>query len=194
MCADPNKQAAELEKQKKDFAFHGNQVKYINSAANWEKNNQRIGMGLSRTYSDIYAKAKQAEGIGRLYAEKAYKEAQAGQPINEGGRSRSWGRNQTLALLAKTSDIENQIRGVQLNKHILGRGAEIQYQSAMAQNRAKLGLKPQYGMPAIRTYATQWERLQPALDVAKTAASFAMGMPNVSQGTKDFLKPFSQLS
>ena len=177
MCADPNKQAAELEKQKKDFAFHGNQLKYINSAANWEKNNQRIGMGLSRAYSDIYANAKQAEGIGRLYAEKAYKEAQAGQPINEGGRSRSWGRNQYLALLAKTSDIENQIRGVQLNKHILGRGAEIQYQSAMAQNRAKLGLKPQYGMPAIRTYATPWERLQPIVDVASTAVSLASGIP-----------------
>ena len=179
MCtSNPYKHQAKIEKQKKDFAYRSNALKYWNKETSWVRADQRAATGLSRTQSDLYSRALAIQAQGRQMSQNAVVEYGQKQFVDEGGRSRTAGKNTFLALLAKQSQIESKINST------FGRdmahaqtGAIRQYQSKIAKNRQSLGLPPEYGAPVMYRRQSLWERAQPVLDAASTVMTFATGIP-----------------
>ena len=153
MCADPNagaRAAAREKHREKNFAFKSNSTKYWNKETSYVRGIETAATGYSRTSSDIYEQALNIQGQGRKLQEQAAAQYGATQFVDEGGRSRSAGRNQYLALLNKQSAIESKINNTFGRTAAKARvGAARQYQNAISTNREKLGLPPEYGAPIM---------------------------------------------
>ena len=153
MCADPNagaRAAAREKHREKNFAFKSNSTKYWNKETSYVRGIETAATGYSRTSSDIYEQALNIQGQGRKLQEQATAQYGAAQFVDEGGRSRSAGRNQYLALLNKQSAIESKINNTFGRTAAKARvGAARQYQNAISTNREKLGLPPEYGAPIM---------------------------------------------
>jgi len=177
VCSNPHAGAAKIEKQKKDYAFRSNTLKYRNKEASWKMTDNRNTIGLSRGRSDIYSKKLDIIGKSRQLTKNAVTDyAVKGSVASQGGRSRKAGRNDYLALLRKTSEIENKIG------HTLGResasaikGINRKYLNKVSANRQKLGLPPEYGAPVFEQQASLWERTAPIREAVSFAMSFGGG-------------------
>ncbi len=174
MCTNPHKHTAKLEKQKKDFAFGSNVLKYRNSESSFKQSNNRNVIGLSRGKSDVYTRALDIVGKGRKVLETATREyaIKGGALAAQGGRSKTAGRNDYLALLYKTQEIESKI-GSTLGKEYASatQGLNRKFQNQVALNREKLGLPPEYGAPVMVQQQSLWQKTAPIRD----AIAFATG-------------------
>ena len=184
MCApDPNagiRMQAKIEKQKKDSQYHSESLKYWNREVSAVKGKQRIATGLSRARSDTYVKALHTLGTGRRAQAKAAIEAmQLPSRYNVGpsgeSRSRTYGRQKYNAILDKQAQIESQIdttfgRNMDANMQKINRHNTI----ALARNREKLGVRPEYGAPVMMPPKgdTTMANIGMFLSIAGTAASF----------------------
>lgn len=154
MCLrDKNKalrRQALAEDTKRKFDFGNEQLAYRGSEVSYELGEDANVMGFSRDSGDTYYNVLSVLGKGR--------EAKAGvevdyaikQYVDEGGGSKSAGRNTLIAMLNQNKDIENTVLGV------LGPGQAInnqknirKYQASKAKNRSKLKTMPQFGPPTI---------------------------------------------
>ena len=177
MCThNPYKHQAKIDKQKKDFAYKSNALKFFNKETSWVRANQRAATGLSRTQSDLYTKALDIQARGRQMSQEAaaeYGQKQFAGFAGGGSASRTAGRNAYLALLAKQSQIESKINSTFGREMAHAQtGAVRQYQSKIAKNRQSLGLPPEYGAPVMYRRQSLWEQAQPIVDFAKFAMSF----------------------
>ena len=176
MCTNPHAAAAKIEKEKRDYIYRSNALKFHNKEASWQMAHDRNVIGFSRAKSDIYSRSLDIIGQGRKLGQEAEREYYVQGSVAksaEGGRSRTAGRNDYLALLAKQSQIESKIG------RTLGRGAASasqgilrQYQNKVASNRQKLGLPPEYGPTVFEQQQSPWQRIQPVVQFAQTAMSF----------------------
>ncbi len=187
MCThNPYKHQAKIEKEKKDFAYRSNALKFFNKETSWVRGDQRAATGLSRTQSDLYTRALAIQAQGRQLSQQAvaeYGQKQFAGFAGGGSASRTAGRNTYLALLAKQSQIESKINSTFGREMAHAQtGAVRQYQNKIAKNRQALGLPPEYGAPVMYRRQSLWEQAQPIVDFASTAMSFATGMP---VGVKD---------
>ena len=180
MCThNPYKHQAKIDKQKKDFAYRSNALKFFNKETSWVRANQRAATGLSRTQSDLYTKALDIQARGRQMSQEAvaeYGQKQFAGFAGGGSASRTAGRNTFLMYLAKKSQIDSKINST------FGRdmahaqtGVIRQYQNKIATNRQALGLPPEYGAPVQYIGQSLWDKAKPVLDAASTVASIGTG-------------------
>ena len=107
-------------------------------------------MGFSRDTGDTYYNALSVLGKGRELQAKSAVDYAIKQYVDEGGGSKSAGRNTLLTMLNTNKEIENTVRGA------LGVGQAREnvknlrkYQISSAKNRSKLKARPQFGPPTI---------------------------------------------
>ena len=186
MCADPNKEQAKLEKHKRDYAFRSAELKHLNSYTSYIRGQAAAATGLSRTKSDLYTRALQVQSQGRLLAqqaEAAYRQKQFAGFAGGGSASRTAGRGDFLALLAKQSQIESKISntfGRDMSTALQGVGR--QYENKLAMNRERLGLPPTYGPAVGYLKQSLWQRTAPVREMI----AFATGTTVNSDGDNIF--------
>ena len=192
MCArDPNAgaraRAKEVDRQKQ-HTFASRKVGYFNKELTWDKNRKFItGMGLSRDYSDIATTLDVARGKTLAASEDLARKFYASQVVDEGGKSRSYGRSAKMVnYLSKQAQLDSQLAkmyGVgQATAH-----TSVRRQSAarLAKNRANLGLPPQFGPATMMPPKgdTTMANLGIGLTLASVAFPFMAPASMVASGT-----------
>ena len=187
MCVDANagKRAAARERAaQKDAIFAQQGLQFFNKETQLARTQNRNVIGLSRDQSDAYAGALAAQGKGRKQLENAARKYfRSKGTVNEGGRSRAFGRANYQGLLAAQSEVNSVI------DNILGRnmayaqeGAKRKFQMQQARSREALGIPAAYGAPVMMPPTN---RLGGALQMASQIASIATGISS-SAGLFDF--------
>tara|TARA_Y100001963_G_C6589058_1_gene357123 strand:+ start:103 stop:648 length:546 start_codon:yes stop_codon:yes gene_type:complete len=138
------------EDTKRKFDFGNEQLAYRGSEVSYELGEDANVMGFSRDSGDTYYNVLSVLGKGREAKAKSAVDYAIKQYVDEGGGSKSAGRNTLIAMLNQNKDIENTVLGV------LGPGQAInnqknirKYQASKAKNRSKLKTMPQFGPPTI---------------------------------------------
>ena len=185
VCApDPNagiRMQARIEKKKKDTQWHSAKLKYWNKEVSVKARQGALTKGLSRSRSDAYSKALWTLGKGRLAQESVQKQkAKLSKYDQKAGVSRSnrYMSNAYKAILDKQRAIESTI------DNTFGRNMDIAQQAIkrnhmyqVAQNRMRLGTKPEYGAPVMmppKDRAGQMmANLQMGLSIASLGFSFS---------------------
>jgi len=177
VCVDANagaRAAARERAAQKDAIFAQQGLQFFNKETQLARTQNRNVIGLSRDQSDAYAGALAAQGKGRKQLENATRKYfRSKGTVNEGGRSRTFGRANYQGLLAAQSEVESVI------DNILGRnmayaqeGARRKFQVAQARGREALGIPAAYGAPVMMPPTN---RLGGALQIASQVASIYSG-------------------
>ena len=177
MCVDANageRAAARERAAQKDALYAQEKLKFFNKETQLARTQKRNVIGYSRDLSDAYASALAAQGKGRQQLENAARRYfRSKGTVNEGGRSRTFGRANYQGLLAAQSEVESVI------DNVLGRnlayaqeGAIRKFRAQQAAGREALGLPAAYGAPVMMPPTN---RLGGALQIASTVASIYSG-------------------
>ena len=177
MCIDANagaRAAARERAAQKDAVFAQEGLKFFNKETQLERAQNRNVIGLSRDLSDAYAGALAAQGKGRIQLENAARRYfRSKGTVNEGGRSRTFGRANYQGLLAAQQEVEGVIDNVLgRNMAYAQEGAERKFRAAQARGREALGIPAAYGAPVMMPPTN---RLGGALQIASTVASIYSG-------------------
>ena len=182
-----NREQARQQHEARVFAFGAEKVKDFNRRADFKRKTQFISsIAESRQQSDIRQRVmdkrtaglKSKEGIARKYASSAF--------VNEGGRSRTAGRNIYSEVLAQRHAID---RGIQV---AAGRGEAIQQEQQrrirsgqLTKAYAQQGVVPVFGAPSYMP-RKQYEQGNPlmgvltlGLGIAATAVTGGAAAPAV---------------
>mgnify|MGYP003151145772 CR=1 FL=1 len=152
VCADPNAAARQQAKQahkEKVFRYKSDSVKFWNREQKAAKQATFIkGIGESRARSDIAQLVERKRAQGLSSKEKLAQEYAVKQYVDEGGGSRTAGRNQYLSLLKGQAKIEQGI--AQLSGR--GQGILLEKQKRvraglLAQAQDSVGPMPEFGVP-----------------------------------------------
>ena len=177
MCVDANagaRAAARERAAQKDALYAQEKLKFFNKETQLARTQKRNVIGYSRDLSDAYASALAAQGKGRKQVENAARRyfRQKG-TVNEGGRSRRFGKANLQGLLAAQSEVESVIDNVlRRNMAYAQEGAVRKFQVAQARGREKLGIPAAYGAPVMMPPTN---RLGGALQIASQVASIYSG-------------------
>ena len=178
MCVDANagaRAAARERAAQKDAIFAQQGLQFFNKETQLERTQNRNVIGLSRDQSDAYAQALATIGKGRKRVEDATRAYFATQSVDEGGRSRRFGKNKYLTLLAKNAEVEGVIQNVLgRNQAYAQQGILRKFQVAQAQGREALGIRPEYGAPVMMPPSN---RLGGALQIASQVAGIVSALP-----------------
>ena len=181
MCADKNagiRAQARAEARAKDARFASEGLKFFNRESTLERTQQQNVIGLSRDQSDAYAQAISTIGKGRKRVEDAARAYFATMPVNEGGRSRTFGKQKYLTLLSKNAEVEGVIQNVLgRNQAYAQQGIQRVFQSKQATAREALGIRPEYGAPVMMPPTN---RLGGALQIAGQVVGIASGLQSLS--------------
>ena len=177
MCVDANagiRAQARARAAEKDARYYSEGLKFFNREVTLERTQQQNVIGLSRDQSDAYAQALATLGKGRLRVQDATRAYFATMSVDEGGRSRTFGKNKYLNLLAKNAEVEGVIQNVLgRNQAYTQQGIQRVYQLKQAQAREALGIRPEYGAPVMLPPSN---RLGGALQIASQVASIYSGL------------------
>ena len=153
MCIDANagaRAAARQRNKEKHANFAQNSLMFFNKETSLARAQNRNVMGYSRDLSDAYVRAIYTQGKGRLRNQKLVAQYFGKKKIDEGGRSRTYGRKQYQGLLRKQSEIEGVTRNMfGRNMAYAQEGARRKFQAANAQARQKLGIPAAFGAPVM---------------------------------------------
>ena len=154
MCADANAGARFAAKQKwldKNAKYKSEGLKYFNREAGYKKSLQDNVIGFSRATSDAYSKAVYARGSAMKQTESLMKNYFRKQKVNQGGRSRSFGRSAELMnLLFAKGALRNKVRNQYGRNQALSYQRNLRKKQSMdAKNRKTLGFTPEYGAPVM---------------------------------------------
>ena len=174
MCVDANagaRRAARQRNREKHANFNQRKLQFFNKETSLARAKNRNIIGYSRDLSDAYVRAIYTQGKGRLRNQELVAQYFGKKKIDEGGRSRAYGKKQYQGLLRKQAEIQ----GVTAN--MFGRnmayaqeGARRKFQAANAQAREKLGIPAAFGAPVM---LPPTDYFTGALQLASTAASIA---------------------
>ena len=184
MCVDANagaRAAARERAAQKDAIFAQEGLKFFNKETQLERAQNRNVIGYSRDLSDAYASALAAQGKGRKQLENAARRYfRSKGTVNEGGRSRTFGRANYQGLLAAQSEVESVIDNVLgRNMAYAQEGARRKFQVQQARGREALGIPAAYGAPVM---LPPTNRLGGALQIASAAASIYSGFGGAGLG------------
>tara|TARA_Y100001973_G_scaffold79840_1_gene117397 strand:+ start:87 stop:884 length:798 start_codon:yes stop_codon:yes gene_type:complete len=188
------REAARQEKANKDAAFAAAETGYYGKEVQAKISQSSNVVGYTKDTSDAYATAVSTIGKGRAAIEDATKAFLSSQKVDEGGRSKKFGRNSYLTLLQKTNEVESVVDTILgRNMAYVQEGARRKFSLANAETREALGLIPQYGAPVMMPPTN---RLGGALKIGtsllSTAGSMyslgAFGNPNVVNGPLSWIK------
>ena len=176
VCVDANAGAraqARAQAAAKDARYASESLKFFNRETTLERTQQQNVIGLSRDQADAYAQAVATIGKGRKRVEDATRAYFATMSVDEGGRSRRFGKLKYQGLLAKNAEVESTIQNVLgRNMAYSQEGAKRKFQVAQAQAREALGIRPEFGTPV---YMPPTNRLGGALQIASQVASIVGG-------------------
>jgi len=171
VCVDANAGAraqARAQAAAKDARYKSDALKFFNRETTLERTQQQNVIGLSRDEADAYAQALATQGKGRRRVEDAAKAYFAKMPVNEGGRSRRFGRLKYLELLQKNADVEATVQNVfGRNMAYSQEGIKRVFLAKQASAREALGVRPEYGAPVMMPPTN---RLGGALQIASQVA------------------------
>ena len=176
MCIDANagaRAAARQRNKEKHANFAQNSLMFLNKETSLARAQNRNVMGYSRDLSDAYVRAIYTQGKGRLRNQKLVAQYFGKKKIDEGGRSRTFGKKQYQGLLRSQAEIQGITRNMfGRNMAYAQEGARRKFQAANAQARQKLGIPPAFGAPVMlppKDYFTG------ALQLASSVASIYGG-------------------
>ena len=171
MCVDANAGAraqARAQAAAKDARYKSDALKFFNREVTLERSQQRNVIGLTKDQSDAYAQALATQGKGRRKVEDAAKAYFTKMSVNEGGRSRRFGKLKYLELLQKNADVEATVQNVfGRNMAYSQEGIKRVFQAKQADAREALGIRPEYGAPVM---LPPTNRLGGALQIASQVA------------------------
>ena len=174
MCIDANagaRRAARQRNREKHANFQQKSLQFFNKETSLARAQNRNVMGYSRDLSDAYVRAIYTQGKGRLRNQQLVADYFGKKKIDEGGRSRTYGRKQYQGLLRKQSGVTRNMFG--RNMAYAQEGARRKFQAANAQARQKLGIPAAFGAPVMlppTDYFTGF--LQTAGTVASIVSAF----------------------
>ena len=172
--------AARQRKMEKDALFAQEKLKFFNKETTLERTQDRNVIGYSRDLADAYVKALNIQGKGRIATQRAAAKYFAKQKIDEGGRSRSFGKNDYKALLAARAEVDGVVdTTLRRNMAYFQEGARRKFTAAQGAAREALGVPASYGAPVMMPPTN---RLGGALQIASSVASIYSGF-----GGKGFL-------
>ncbi len=177
MCVDANagaRAAARERAAQKDALFAQEGLKFFNKETQLARTQKRNVIGYSRDLSDAYASALAAQGKGRKQVEAAARKYfRSKGTVNEGGRSRKFGKANLQGLLAAQSEVEGVIDNVlRRNMAYAQEGARRKFQVAQTGAREALGIPAAYGAPVM---LPPTNRLGGALQVASQVMGIVSG-------------------
>ena len=181
VCADPNaaaRQAAKERHANKMFAYKSDSVKYWNRETDFKNKRQFIqGIGESRQLSDIRQAVEQKRAAGLSAKEQLARKYSATQYVNEGGGSRTAGRNKYLELLNAEDQIDKGIAKLAgRGQGILLEGQRRTRQKKLAEAEKAVGVRPEFGMAVQMPGVDRGAQVMGAVSTALSIASlFAAG-------------------
>jgi len=182
VCVDANAGARAQARQQaaaKDARYQSEALKFFNRETTLERTQNQNVIGLSRDQSDAYAQAIATIGKGRKRTEDATRAYFATMSVDEGGRSRRFGKLKYQGLLAKSAEVESTIQNVLgRNMAYSQQGLTRVFQSKQASAREALGIRPEYGAPVM---LPPTNRLGGALQIASQVVGIASGGMNVAE-------------
>ena len=153
MCVDANagqRAAAKQKKLEKDAIFEQKRLQFFNKETSFARTLDRNILGYSRSRADARSRAIQIQGKGRIARQNAVAKYFKNQKVNEGGRSRRFGRAQYQSLLQKEAQIERMVNNA------FGRDMaamqtinQRRFLAANAKARESLGVPAAYGAPVM---------------------------------------------
>ena len=172
--------------REKDAIFAQEGLKFFNKEVSLERTLNRNVMGYGRDLSDAYVQAIIGQGKGRLAVQQVATAYFAKKQVDEGGRSRTFGRARYQQLLAKRAEVDSVVDNIfRRNTAYAQEGARRKYLSANAQAREAVGIPAAYGAPVM---LSPTNRLGGALQIASQVASIAStvmtGFPGLGAGTQ----------
>ena len=190
VCVDANagiRAQARARAAEKDARFASEGLKFFNREVTLERTQQQNVIGLTKDQSDAYAQSLATLGKGRLRVQDATKAYFATMSVDEGGRSRAFGKNKYLNLLAKNAEVEGVIQNVLgRNQAYTQQGIQRVYQLKQAQAREALGIRPEYGAPVM---LPPTNRLGGALQIASQVVGIGTGLNTLFPNTFKFGNP-----
>ena len=174
MCVDANagaRRAARQRQREKNANFEQNRLKYYNKETSLARAQNRNIIGYTRDLSDAYVKAIFAQGKGRLRNQQLVSKYFQSKKIDQGGRSRTFGKKQYQNLLRKQAEIQGIDRAnFGRNMAYAQTGITRKFQAMNASAREKLGIPAAYGAPVM---LPPRDTLTGALSIASSIASIA---------------------
>ena len=173
--------AARQRKKEKDALFEQERIKFYNKETTLERTQDRNVIGYSRDLADAYVKALNIQGKGRMATQRAAARYFAKQRVDEGGRSRTFGRNDYQALLAAKAEVDGVVdTTLRRNMAYFREGARRKFTAAQGAAREALGVPASYGAPVM---LPPTNRLGGALQIASTVASIYSGFGGAGLGS-----------
>jgi len=174
VCVDANagaRRAARQRHKEKNANFEQNRLKYFNKETSLARAQNRNIIGYTRDLSDAYVKAIFAQGKGRLRNQQLVSKYFQSKKIDQGGRSRTFGKKQYQNLLRKQAEIQGIDRAnFGRNMAYAQTGITRKFQAMNASAREKLGIPAAYGAPVM---LPPRDTLTGALSIASSIASIA---------------------
>ena len=172
MCVDANAGAraqARAQAKKQDAVHRQRALSFWNRESQFKRNLDRSVIGLSRDQSDIYQNALYQAGQGRAAGRKAYVNYLRSKKVNEGGRSRKFGKASKKAFLAKKANVESVLNRIYGQQTALRQQQALRsFRSFQGRAREKMGLPAQPPPPVMMPPTN---RLGGALQLAQSALS-----------------------
>ncbi len=177
MCADANaaaRRAAKQRNREKHANFNQKKLQFFNKETSLARAKNRNVVGYSRDLSDAYVRAIYTQGKGRLRNQELAAQYFSKKKVDEGGRSRTYGRKQYQTLLRKQSEIEGVTRNMfGRNMAYAQEGARRKFLAAEAGARQKLGIPAAFGAPVMMPPT---DRLTGALSIGSQVVGIATGL------------------
>ena len=176
MCVDANagaRAAAKQKKLEKDANFNQKRLQFFNKETTFARTLDRNIIGYSRSQADARSRANQIQGKGRAARQNAVAKYFRTKKVNEGGRSRRYGRAQYQSLLQKEAQIQRAVdnafgRDLAMMQTVNQR----RFLAANAKAREGLGVPAAYGAPVMMPPT---DRLSGALSIASSIAGIYSG-------------------
>ena len=153
VCVDANagaRAAAKQKKLEKDAVFQQKRLQFFNKETTFARTLDRNVLGFSRSQADARSRAMQVQGKGRAARQNAVAKYFRTKKVNEGGRSRRYGRAQYQSLLQKEAQIQRAV------DNAFGRDLaamqtvnQRRFLAANAKARESLGVPASYGAPVM---------------------------------------------
>ena len=171
MCVDANagiRAAAKQKKLEKDAIFQQKRLQFFNKETTFARTLDRNILGYSRSQADARSRANQIQGKGRAARQNAVAKYFRTKKVNEGGRSRKYGRAQYQSLLQKEAQIQRAIDNA-FSRDLASMQTinQRRFLAANARAREALGVPASYGAPVM---LPPTNRLGGALQIAGQVA------------------------
>tara|TARA_R100000388_G_scaffold94179_1_gene80583 strand:+ start:23 stop:790 length:768 start_codon:yes stop_codon:yes gene_type:complete len=183
VCVDANagqRAAAEQAALTKNAEFEQDRIGFYNKEVSFTKSIDANILGYSREISDAFARSLNEIGKGRSSLETAARNYFGSLSVDEGGRSRRFGKNNYLKFLQQKGEIEGVIDNVVgRNMAYFQEGARRNLLARNARAREALGVPAAYGQPIM----------MPPSDYLSGTLGLVSNVVSIATGIKGFFPP-----